>query len=62
VRMNSKGQVTIPANSQERHGLHEGDVSTSSTTATHCASFEFREARVAESASCREFVGEPPPQ
>ena len=25
VRLNSKGQVTIPANLRERHGLHEGD-------------------------------------
>jgi AbrB family looped-hinge helix DNA binding protein len=25
MRMNSKGQVTIPAVLRERHGLHEGD-------------------------------------
>lgn len=25
VRLNSKGQVTIPAHLRERHGLHEGD-------------------------------------
>jgi AbrB family looped-hinge helix DNA binding protein len=25
MRLNSKGQVTIPANLRERHGLHEGD-------------------------------------
>lgn len=25
MRMNSKGQVTIPALLRERHGLHEGD-------------------------------------
>ena len=25
MRMNSKGQVTIPAPLRERHGLHEGD-------------------------------------
>jgi AbrB family looped-hinge helix DNA binding protein len=25
VRLNSKGQVTIPAPLRERHGLHEGD-------------------------------------
>jgi AbrB family looped-hinge helix DNA binding protein len=25
VRLNSKGQVTIPAELRERHGLHEGD-------------------------------------
>jgi AbrB family looped-hinge helix DNA binding protein len=25
MRLNSKGQVTIPAPLRERHGLHEGD-------------------------------------
>jgi AbrB family looped-hinge helix DNA binding protein len=25
MRLNSKGQVTIPARLRERHGLHEGD-------------------------------------
>jgi len=25
MRLNSKGQVTIPAALRERHGLHEGD-------------------------------------
>jgi AbrB family looped-hinge helix DNA binding protein len=25
MRLNSKGQVTIPAHLRERHGLHEGD-------------------------------------
>jgi AbrB family looped-hinge helix DNA binding protein len=25
MRLNSKGQVTIPASLRERHGLHEGD-------------------------------------
>lgn len=25
MRLNSKGQVTIPATLRERHGLHEGD-------------------------------------
>jgi len=25
MRLNSKGQVTIPAPIRERHGLHEGD-------------------------------------
>jgi AbrB family looped-hinge helix DNA binding protein len=25
VKLNSKGQVTIPAQLRERHGLHEGD-------------------------------------
>jgi AbrB family looped-hinge helix DNA binding protein len=25
MRLNSKGQVTIPAAIRERHGLHEGD-------------------------------------
>jgi AbrB family looped-hinge helix DNA binding protein len=25
VRLNSKGQVTIPAQLREKHGLHEGD-------------------------------------
>jgi AbrB family looped-hinge helix DNA binding protein len=25
LRLNSKGQVTIPAPLRERHGLHEGD-------------------------------------
>jgi AbrB family looped-hinge helix DNA binding protein len=25
MRLNSKGQVTIPAQLRERHGLHEGD-------------------------------------
>jgi AbrB family looped-hinge helix DNA binding protein len=25
VRLNSKGQVTIPAPLRQRHGLHEGD-------------------------------------
>jgi AbrB family looped-hinge helix DNA binding protein len=25
MRLNSKGQVTIPAELRERHGLHEGD-------------------------------------
>ncbi|MGH9127872.1 MAG: AbrB/MazE/SpoVT family DNA-binding domain-containing protein [Acidimicrobiales bacterium] len=25
MRLNSKGQVTIPANLRVRHGLHEGD-------------------------------------
>jgi AbrB family looped-hinge helix DNA binding protein len=25
VKVNSKGQVTIPAQLRERHGLHEGD-------------------------------------
>ena len=25
MRLNSKGQVTIPANLRERYGLHEGD-------------------------------------
>jgi AbrB family looped-hinge helix DNA binding protein len=25
VRRNGRGQVTIPANLRERHGLHEGD-------------------------------------
>jgi hypothetical protein len=45
MRLNSKGQVTIPAVIREKHGRTRAMRPTSSRTATHCVSCASKRAR-----------------